>query len=406
MQEPQVTGVAELPRKECALKITLVGAGHVGLSLGLFLAKRHSVYFLDSSEEKVAQINNRVSPIADQELIAEISNSSLEMIATTDQKAALSSAEMVIVCVPTNQDPHTGLLDSSIVSSVVLATAELAPNALVVIKSTVPIGTTQTLQDQASHLRLVFSPEFVREGSGLQDHLEPSRVVVGGLEANARVVADLMLEGIDNLDTPVVLCTSEEAEAIKLFSNAFLASRVAFFNEVDSFCLLEGISPKVVVQGVSLDPRIGVHYNNPSFGFGGYCLPKDTLEVATQLKKMGLLLSSATIESNEKRLSLIAQEIISRGPKSVGIYRLNMKADSSNVRESSSLRLLEKLAAANLEIAIYEPLIKDDFFNGHKVHKSLEDFKHACALIVANRITSELEGMESKLFSRDLFGIS
>lgn len=388
------------------MKITVVGAGHVGLSLGLFLAKIHSICFLDSSEETVTKINNRISPIADQELIDELSNSSLDFSATTDQRSALSSAEVVIVCVPTNQDPNTGLLDTSIVSSVVLATAELAPNSLVVLKSTVSIGTTQTLQEQAPHLRLVFSPEFVREGSGLQDHLKPSRVVVGGLESNAKVVADLMLEGIDNLDTPVLLCTSEEAEAIKLFSNAFLASRVSFFNEVDSFCLLQGLTPEVVIQGLSLDPRVGFHYNNPSFGFGGYCLPKDTLEVATQLKKMGLLLSWATIESNEKRLSLIAQEIISRRPKSVGIYRLNMKVGSSNVRESSSLRLLEKLAKANLEIGIYEPLIEDDFFDGHKVYRSLEEFKHASALIAANRMTSELEGVESKLFSRDLFGIS
>ncbi len=388
------------------MKITVVGAGHVGLSLGLFLAKRHPVYFLDSSKKIVAQINNRVSPLADKEIIEEISNSSMEIMATTDQKLALSSAEIVIVCVPTNQDPKTGLLDTSIVSSVVLATAEMASNALIVIKSTVPIGTTQTLQDQAPHMRLVFSPEFVREGSGLQEHLEPSRVVVGGLESNARQFADLMLEGVEGLDPAVVLCTSEEAEAIKLFSNAFLASRVSFFNEVDSFCLLEGLSPNVVIEGVSLDPRIGVHYNNPSFGFGGYCLPKDTLEVATQLKKLGLLLSSATIESNEKRLSLIAQEIVLRAPKSVGVYRLNMKAGSSNVRESSSLLLLKKLAAANLEIGIYEPLIEGDFLNGHKVHKSLEDFKLASDLIVANRITPDLEGTESKLFSRDLFGIS
>ena len=383
----------------------MVGAGYVGLSLGLYLAKINPVCFLDLSEQTVNQINARISPISEPELTEEIKNPSLDVVATTDQKDALTGADIVMICVPTNHDPRTGLLDVSIVNSVVLSSAALAPNALVVIKSTVPIGTTKSLQGRAPHLRLVFSPEFVKEGNGLQDHLEPSRVVVGGSEIDAKQVVDLMLEGVQNPNVPVVLCSSEEAESIKLFSNAFLASRVAFFKEVDSFCLLGGLSPKAVVQGISLDPRIGAHYNNPSFGFGGYCLPKDTLEVANSLKNTGLLLSSATVESNEKRLSLIAEQIVSRAPKSVGIYRLNMKAGSSNVRDSSSVRLLQELAAANLEIGIYEPLIEENFFQGHRVFKSLDDFKNSSALIVANRITSELEGTESKIFSRDLFGI-
>lgn len=384
----------------------MVGAGYVGLSLGLFLAKKHSVCFLDLSQDTVDQINARRSPLSEKEFTDEIKNPSLDLIATTDHELALRGADFVMVCVPTNQDPETGLLDASAVRSVVLASAVEAPAALVVIKSTVPIGTTQSLLDQAPHLRLVFAPEFLREGNSLKDHSAPSRVVVGGSETESKQVADLMLEGVENRNVPVVLCKPEEAEAIKLFSNAYLASRVAFFNEVDSFCMLGGLSPKAVVQGISLDPRIGIHYNNPSFGFGGYCLPKDTLEVANHLKKMGLLLSSATLESNEKRLSLIAQQIVSYAPKSIGIYRLNMKAGSSNLRDSSSLRLLRELLAANIEIGIYEPLIEEDFYIGCKVFKSLEQFKDSSSLIVANRITPELGGSEHKLFSRDLFGFS
>lgn len=385
-------------------KITVVGAGYVGLSLAVLLAQHNEVTVLDINPQKVKMINERVSPIKDPDIDYFLRNKTLYLEATLDKEKAYSNADYIIIATPTDYDHNKNGFDTSSVEQVLEDALKYNDKALIVIKSTVPVGFTENMKKRFNTDRIVFSPEFLREGKALHDNLYPSRIVVGEKSERARKFADLLLQGAIKKDVPVLLTGSSEAEAIKLFSNAYLAMRVAFFNELDTFAELKGLNTREIVEGVCLDPRIGNHYNNPSFGYGGYCLPKDTNQLAAQFNGIPHILISAIVESNETRKKHIADMIAKKNPGTIGIYRLTMKKDSDNFRNSSILDVIDYIRnRSNARIVIYEPLIKENIFKGMSVVNDLDEFKKMSDIILANRMSHELEDVIEKVYTRDLF---
>ncbi|MGC9797289.1 nucleotide sugar dehydrogenase [Fervidobacterium riparium] len=387
------------------MKITVVGLGYVGLSLAILLSQNHEVIGLDISEDKVEKINNKISPIKDNEIIEYLKNKNLNLTVTTNKELAYKNTEVVFVATPTDYNPETNYFDTSSVDEVIEDFLEMNDNALIVIKSTIPIGYTERKRKEFSTDRIIFSPEFLREGKALYDNLYPSRIVVGDKTEKGEKIAKLLLEGAIKKDVPVFLMGSTEAEAVKLFANTYLAMRVAFFNELDTFAEIKGLNTLEIIKGVCSDPRIGDFYNNPSFGYGGYCLPKDTKQILADYLGNGVpnILIKAIVESNVIRKKHIAEMIANRKPKVVGIYRLAMKKDSDNFRHSSILDVIDFLKEKDINMVIYEPLIKEDSFRGIKVEKNFDRFIKESDLIVANRLYEELKVIKEKVYTRDLF---
>ena len=387
------------------MKIAVVGLGYVGLSNAIVLAKNNSVIALDVDSKRVELLNSRKPTVEDPEAERVLKESKLDLAATTNVKKALGKADFVIIATPTNYDPETNEFDTSSVVSVIEQVKIHAPNAYVVIKSTVPVGFTEKLQAQYGE-NIVFSPEFLREGSALLDNLQPSRIIIGDNSKAARKFVELMVKGADIDDIPVLFTSPTEAESIKLFSNTYLAMRVAYFNELDGFALQRGLNPKDIINGVCMDPRVGNHYNNPSFGYGGYCLPKDTKQLLANYQNVPQTLIRAIVDSNSVRKDLIADAVIKQNPGTVGVYRLIMKAGSDNFRMSSVQGVIKRIKAKGIAVQIYEPLMTVGEFFGSKVITDIDDFKTTSDLILANRITHELEDSLSKVFSRDLSGLN
>jgi UDPglucose 6-dehydrogenase len=385
------------------MNITVVGLGRVGLSHAALLAARHTVMGLDVSAERVAAVNARRSPIEDAELALWLRERKLELIATTDAAAAYAGAELVIVATPTHYDSVTQRFDTASVEAVVREAAQAAPEATIVIKSTVPVGFTTAARSRLAAPHVIFSPEFLREGRALHDNLHPSRIVVGDRGERGQAVARLFRDAAMRPEVPVLLTGSTEAEAIKLFANTFLAMRVAYFNELDSYALTQGLDTREIIEGVCLDPRIGSDYNNPSFGYGGYCLPKDTKQLLANYENVPQTLIRAIVEANATRKDLIAADILARRPRVVGIHRLVMKAGSDNYRSSSVQGVMKRLKAKGIEVIVYEPVLREPTFFGSAVLTDLADFKARADLIVANRQSAELADVAEKVYTRDLF---
>lgn len=385
------------------MNITVAGTGYVGLSIATLLAQHNHVVAIDIIKEKVDMINNRKSPIQDKEIEDFLLNKNLDLYATTDAKEAYSDADIIVVAAPTNYDDETNSFDTSAVESVIKLALEYNSKAFIVIKSTIPVGYTKQVNKMFNTDRIIFSPEFLREGKALYDNLYPSRIVVGERSERAKLFADLLVEGAIKEDVPVLFTDSTEAEAIKLFANTYLALRVSYFNELDTYCEIKGLNSQQIIEGIGLDPRIGSHYNNPSFGYGGYCLPKDTKQLKANYRDVPEEIISAIVSSNKTRKEHIAHEIIKRNPNVVGIYRLTMKANSDNFRASAIQDVMKKIRGEGIEIVIYEPTLKDKEFMKYKVVNNLEEFKDICDVIVVNRYDSELDDIKDKVYTRDLF---
>ena len=384
--------------------IAVAGIGYVGLSNAVLLAGRNTVRALDVDADRVALLNDRRCPIIDEDIAHHLATRDLDLTATTDPAAAFTGAEYVIVATPTNYDPVTNRFDTSSVEAVIADVMRLAPQAVIVVKSTVPVGFTRDVRARLGTDQVIFSPEFLREGRALHDNLHPSRIVVGEDSPRGRAFADLLAEAALDENVPVLLTGPTEAEAIKLFANTYLALRVAYFNELDSYALTSGLDSRQIIEGVGLDPRIGAHYNNPSFGYGGYCLPKDSKQLLANYADVPQNLIAAVVEANRTRKDVIAEHILTRRPQVVGIYRLVMKAGSDNFRQSAVQGIMKRLKAKGVEVIVFEPAMDETSFFGSEVITDLDAFKARADLIVANRLTDDLKGVEAKVYTRDLFG--
>tara|TARA_B100000965_G_C19546570_1_gene738108 strand:+ start:200 stop:1366 length:1167 start_codon:yes stop_codon:yes gene_type:complete len=386
------------------LKITIVGMGYVGLANGILLSKNNEVVILDICKEKIAKLNQKKSPIKDEKISEYLETNKLHIKATLNKSIAYENSDFIVICTPTDYDPISNRFDTKSIELILQESYKANKNATVVIKSTVPVGYTKTMKAQYPKRDIIFSPEFLREGSALQDNLYPSRIIVGGKSDNAKMFSKLMLDAAIKADIEVLFMNSTEAEAVKLFSNTFLAMRIAFFNELDSYALAHNLDSKSIIDAVCLDPRIGNKYNNPSFGYGGYCLPKDTKQLLTNYQDIPHTLIKAIVDSNVTRKDFIANSILKINAETVGIYRLVMKSGSDNIRKSSIQGIMKRLNEKNVRMIVYEPLIKEKDFFGVKILNSIDEFKKESDLIIANRITPEINDVMNKVYTRDLTG--